>query len=60
MKMLVNRTTGLIREPLSRPVRGGKTRKDHANGNPSRNIERKLARVAWQQDKSKGNDSFPV
>ena len=60
MKMLVNRATGLIREPMGRPVRRGKTHRDHANGNPSRNIERKLERAAWQQDKNKTSDSFPV
>ena len=60
MKMLVNRATGLIREPLARPVRRGKTARDHANGNPRRNMERKLARAAWQQDKDNDNNSFPV
>ena len=58
MKMLVNRATGLIREPLARPVRRGKTARDHANGNPRRNMERKLARADWQRNGSP--DRFPV
>lgn len=57
--MLVNRATNLVREPLPRPRRVGKTRKDAANGNKQRNHERKLARAVWQQD-SKSADAFPV
>lgn len=60
MKMLVNRATGLVREPIDRPSRRGKTAKDHANGNPARRRQRQEARAAWQQDKTKTNDSFPV
>lgn len=58
-KMLVWRAANLVREPLSRPVRRGKTQKDHANGNPARNIQRKLARADWQQN-SKSADNFPI
>lgn len=59
-KMLVNRATNLVREPLSRPIRHGKTHRDHANGNPQRNHERKLARAEWQKNKTASPELFPV
>lgn len=49
-KMMVNRHIGLVREPIKRPIRKGKTAKDHANGFRKRNLERKAARAEWQND----------
>jgi len=49
-KMLVNRATGLIREPLSRPSRRGKTIKDRENGNAKRNAMNKEMRAMWVQE----------
>jgi hypothetical protein len=52
--MLVSRALGLVRKPISRPIRTGKTRKDAQNGNKQRNHERKMARADWQQNNRTG------
>jgi hypothetical protein len=52
MKMLVSRATNLVREPLTRPIRKGKTARDKENGNEPRRRARQQARAAWQEDLS--------
>lgn len=68
-KKLHKRTEGKAVEVLSpdqiaakynKRRRTGKTQRDHANGNPKRNAERKEARKSWQQDNRATNATFPV
>lgn len=51
MKMLVNRATGLVREPLSRPVRYGKTAKDHRTYAWSNRLHNRMMRAQAQNQK---------
>ena len=44
----------------ARCYRSGKTAKDHRNGNPKRNHDRKLARATWQKEHSSHRGTEPV
>lgn len=45
MKMLVNRAQNLERQPIPRPKREGKTKRDHASGAWSRRLTNRQARA---------------
>lgn len=45
MQMLVNRATNLVRDPISRPKREGKTKRDHASGAWARRLTNRQARA---------------
>lgn len=50
---------GVVRQVAERPVRHGKTRRDHESGSWKQRFANRQARADWQQDNRSSNDTFP-